>query len=295
MRPGLDVPGLFPPEAIAAIQQLACVAPSVMGYEMTCWSCRTLATVVEDVSGEVVHFTTVAAILRTVDIQVHQMEYCKSTDWTAEHRERAIRILWCYEMVEALWKRGEIVVCLDEKPNFQILNRFPKRWLGPGRPRAQGFEYKRLGVANLLVGHVLHSGQFLGEALPANDGACFRPAFQRILQALPAARRIHVIIDNGSSHTADETIALFKSLSPQVRVLFTPSHASWLNQAENAIAAFSRRYLRHGTWASRQAFLDKLPACYDEFNRLHAHPFNWSYTRAQFRDWMTERDRRLIA
>ena len=295
MLHGPVVPGLFPPQAVAAIEQLACVSPSVMGYEMTCWSSRTLATVVQEITGTEVHFTTVATILRTVDIQVHQMEYCKTTDWTEEARERAVQILWCYEMVDSLRARGELVLCLDEKPNFQVFNRFPKAWLAPGRPRAQESEYKRLGTANLLVGHVLHSGQFLGEALPANDGASFRPAFKRMISALRGARRIHVVMDNGSSHTAHDTMQLFEDLAPRVRVLFTPSHSSWLNQAENAIAAFSRKYLRHGSWPTRAAFLERIPACYKEYARLHAHRFRWSFTRQDFREWMFERDRRLLA
>lgn len=295
MHRGRGAPGVFPPECTAAVQQLACVSPSVVGYQMTCWSVRSLATVVEDVIGEVIHFTSVAAILRTVDINIHQMEYCKSTDWTEEARQRAVRILWCYEMATRLWERNEVVLCLDEKPNFQILNHFPKRWLEPGRPRAQEFEYKRLGTANLLVGHVLHNGKFLGEPLAANDGDSFRPAFKRMLRPLRTASRIHVIMDNGSSHTAADTLKLFKSLSPRVRVLFTPSHASWLNQAENAIAAFSRAYLRQGSWESRERFIAAMPHCYREYDRLHAHPFKWSFTRANFHDWMLDRDRRLRA
>ncbi|MBI4786929.1 MAG: transposase [Chloroflexi bacterium] len=52
-----------------------------------------------------------------------------------------------------------------------------------------------------------------------------RPAVRRLLHPYGWAQRIHLIIDNGSSHTSDDTLAFFHELSPRIHVLFTPVDA----------------------------------------------------------------------
>jgi hypothetical protein len=48
--------------------------------------------------------------------------------------------------------------------------------------------------------------------LGKNDGAHFRPAVRRLLHPYGWAKRIHLIIDNGASHTSDDTTAFFRDL-----------------------------------------------------------------------------------
>jgi len=57
-------------------------------------------------------------------------------------------------------------------------------------------------------------------------------------------RCVHFILDNGSSHIATVTREWVAAQEGLVRFHFIPAHASWLNQAEMALSAFSRRYLR---------------------------------------------------
>jgi hypothetical protein len=64
-----------------------------------------------------------------------------------------------------------------------------------------------------------------------------------------------------------------------VRVLLTPAHASWLNQAELLLRAFTCRYLDRGDWKSRQNLIDHLDASWREYNHMFAHPILWSWTR----------------
>ncbi|MGZ3457766.1 MAG: transposase [Archangium sp.] len=99
-------------------------------------------------------------------------------------------------------------------------------------------------------------------------------------------RRIHLIWDNGSSHIAQETREFLRRNYPHVRVLFTPAHASWLNQAELLLRAFGAHYLQRGDWTSRSEFIAHLEASWPEYNRLYAHPFTWSWTRPKMHEWV---------
>jgi hypothetical protein len=91
---------------------------------------------------------------------------------------------------------------------------------------------------------------------------------------------------NGSSHTSGDTEAFFKQLRPRVHVLFTPSHASWLNQAELLLRAFTDRYLDRGSWETRGSMIAHLLASRVEYNQCYAHPFKWEWTRRDFHYWL---------
>ena len=48
---------------------------------------------------------------------------------------------------------------------------------------------------------------------------------------------------------------------------------------------FGIRYLQHGNWTSRQHLIEHLRASTPEYNRLWAHPINWSWTRHDMHKW----------
>lgn len=254
---------------------------------MTHWSTRSLAVVARQrgIAPTISH-STVALILRDADLQPHHTRYWKTPTLDETFRQKAARVLWCYEQAPRLAERDEVVLCLDEKPNIQVLQgEKPRRLMRPGRIAHQEVEYVRHGTVNLLAQLVVHSGHARGWELKKNDGACLRAVLPTLLKEHRGARRIHLIWDNNPSHIARETRDLLHSY-PRVRVLFTPAHASWLNQAELLLRAFAARYLLRGEWASRAEFINHLNACWPEYNRLYAHPFTWSWTRAKMHAWM---------
>jgi DDE superfamily endonuclease len=81
-----------------------------------------------------------------------------------------------------------------------------------------------------------------GCCLEANDHEHFLWALGRLVRCYPRARRLHLIMDNGSSHIAQATTAFLASHA-RLRAFCTPPHASWLNQAELLLRAFSDKYL----------------------------------------------------
>jgi len=201
-------------------------------------------------------------------------------------RKRASAVLWCYERVQALAQRDEFVICMDEMPNLQALERrMPTRLVRPGQIERQEFEYIRHGTVNFLVAFVVHSGQMQGWCLDANDSAHLQPALKQLFHAHRHARRIHLIWDGGPSHTAGDTRG-FLGRYPRVRPLRTPAHASWLNQAELLLRAFRERYLKRGDWASRLDLVHHLDQSWPEYNKLFAHPFTWSWTRSKMHEWL---------
>ncbi len=148
-------------------------------------------------------------------------------------------------------------------------------------------ESVRHGTVTFLAALSVPTGAMWGRCLGVNDSASLRPALHALFTRLARRwRRVHLIRDEGSSHVSAETAAFLRDYAPHVRVLRTPAHASWLNQGELLVRAFSARYLGRGDWASRVHLADHLEASWREYNRLSAHPFTWSRARYDLRTWM---------
>ncbi len=278
----------FPPQVRRQIANLACRPPAKVGLQIVHWSTRSLEQVARELEiVSSIDHSTISEILSAADLQPHRFRYWKTTVWDDEAIARSVKILWYYERIESLWQRGEVVMALDEKPNMQVLQRAAATQpMDAGRIERQEFEYLRHGTVNWLVGLTLYNGRMWGECLDKNDGAHFRPAVRRLLHPYSRAKRIHLIMDNGPSHTSDDTQDFFEQLKPRVQVLFTPSHASWLNQAEILLRAFTKRYLKGGSWDSRMAMITHLLAARIEYNEWYAHPFSWEWTCRDFRYWL---------
>lgn len=288
MRRAQGIHVFFPESARQRIEDLACQEPASVGWKVTHWSQRSLAQAAEELEYvDSIHQTTVRDILREADLQSHRVRYWKTTIWDDHAVERALKILWYYERIDSLWQRGEVIICVDEKPNIQVLERaMPTQPMRPGQIEHQEFEYIRHGTVNLLVGLVAHTGRMWAECLDKNDGEHFRPAVRRLLHPYGWAHRLHVIMDNGSSHISEDTTAFFHDLAPRVHVLFTPAHGSWLNQAESLLEAFSERYLLRGDWCARAQMVQHILDSRADYNQHFAHPFKWEWSCHDFVYWL---------
>jgi len=271
-----------------AIEDLACDEPASVERSLTHWSLRSLAqAAVEAELVEDISHAAVSDILREADLKLHGFRYWKTTIWDDEAVERALKILWYYERIESLWQKREVVLGVDEKPNLQVLERaMPKQPMRAGQIERQEFDYHRHGTINLLAGLTLYNGRMWSECLDKNDGEHFRPALRRLLHPYGWAKRIHLIMDNGSSHISDDTTEFFHGLSPRVHVLFTPANASWLNQTEALLEAFDERYLLRGDWCSRAATSQHILSSTLDYNQHFAHAFDWQWSCRQFKYWL---------
>jgi hypothetical protein len=165
----------------------------------------------------------------------------------------------------------------------------------PGKIARQEFEYERHGVVNFLVLLNLYNGKMRSCCLEKNDSEHLCRSLPVLLQPFYAFKRVHLIWDGGPSHTAAATASFLKSrYGDWLRVVSTPAHSSWLNQAEILLKCFEVRYLQHGNWTSRQHLIDHLLASTPEYNRLWAQPINWSWTRRDLRNWAEKNHRDYV-
>ncbi len=268
--------------------QLACLEPIDKGLHITHWSSQDLARqAVKD--GIVVHISapTVRRILRKVDLQPHRTRYWKTACLDAQFKQRAEKILWCYANANRLIHQDLWVVCADEMPNLQAIERRPIRRAIPGSIEQQEFEYVRHGTVNVLMFLIVHSGRMQASCPICKDAKHYIQELQQFHYHHRHLRGMFLIQDSDPSHTAAATKDYFKH-HPWWRPRFTPVHASWLNQAELLNDAFSYHYLKRCSWHSRQELVDHIKTAWPEYNQRYAHPFKWTWTNQKMRRWFAE-------
>ena len=138
------------------------------------------------------------------------------------------------------------VVCLDEKC-VELRGDVRKPLRRKGRTY-RDHEYQRQGTANVFVMTEPKGGRHYGRVTKRRTKADFASAMTFLAARYPDAITIHLVMDNLSTHT--ET-ALMDTLGEQdgrhlwarFTIHYTPTHASWLNQAEITIGALNRTAL----------------------------------------------------
>jgi len=281
VRPG------FPPLQRARIVELACLEPIAKGLHITHWTSEDLARqAVEDGIVPAISDRTVREILRHVDLQPHRTRYWRTSRIDARFKERAEKILWCYAHAERLARRGYWVVCADEKPNFQVLERHPIRRSVPGSIEQREYDYTRHGTVNILVFLIVHSGRMEATCFDAKSAERYVGELDGFRRRHRHLRGVYLIHDNDPTHTAAKTRAYLAGGSGWWRSRFTPVHASWLDEAELLLGAFGYHYLKRGSWRSRAEFIEYVGQAWPEYNRLYVHPFEWTWSSQKMRQWV---------
>lgn len=63
----------------------------------------------------------------------------------------------------------------------------------------------------------------------------------------------------------------------RIRFVYTPKHASWLNQVEIWFSILVRRLLTRASFTSVEELRQRIVAVIDSFNKTVAKPFKWTY------------------
>jgi transposase len=90
------------------------------------------------------------------------------------------------------------------------------------------------------------------------------------------AREIHIVLDNLSAHKT-QAVEQFLTQHPKVRLHFTPTYSSWLNQVEIWFAKIERDVIARGVFTSVADLRRKLMKYIHAYAK-RARPIRWKYT-----------------
>jgi hypothetical protein len=152
------------------------------------------------------------------------------------------------EVYERPYDQQEPVVCLDEKPITLRADVRPASPAAPGREARRDNEYERCGTANVFCAVEPKAGRHFTFPTPDRSGFEFARVAVNLALEYPEAKTIHLVMDNLNIHRRKALADVFGAeMAAQVwgrfTVHYTPTHGSWLNQAEIEIGMFSRQCL----------------------------------------------------
>jgi transposase len=231
----------------------------------THWSTRSLGRKLG------IQHTIVARAWRDAGLQPHRLErYLRSTDPDFETKAADVIGLYLDPPQHA------VVLCVDEKTAIQALDRIdPLLPLSPGRAERHGFEYYRHGTLSLYAALNTHTGEVLGSAVPRHTSDEFVAFLEAVVATQPRRRTIHIIVDNLSAHKTQQ-VRTFLVRHPTVRLHYTPTYSSWLNQVELWFSKIERDVIARGIFTSVPDLRRKLMRYIKQYNKT-AKPFRWSY------------------
>ena len=147
------------------------------------------------------------------------------------------------ETYEQPYDPQEPVVCLDEKPITLHADIRPSSPARPGREARRDNEYERCGTANVFCAVEPKAGRHFTFPTPDRSGFEFAQVAVALALAYPAAKTIHLVMDNLNIHCQKSLADVFgaemaAAVWDRFTVHYTPTHGSWLNQAEIEIGIF---------------------------------------------------------
>ena len=218
------------------------------------------------------------------------------------------RVCETYAEAPRLHEAGGHTVSTDEKTGIQALERIhPTLPTRPGQTERIEFEYRRHGTLCLIANFDVATGTAIVPSIgPTRNEADFAAHIAATIDTDPDASWVFVL-DQLNTHKSESLVQLvaercgvtddlgikgkagiLKSMATRkefleepehrIRFVYTPRHASWLNQIEIWFSILARRALKRASFKSLEALQQRLVEFIAYFNAVLAKPFRWTYT-----------------
>jgi transposase len=260
-------------EQRAEVVKLACERPDGSKAAFRdIWTYQSLSEVYRATTGISISASEIGRILSQSDLKPHRARpWLHSPD--PEFREKTREVCKLYLNIPA----GAHVVCVDEKTGIQALERrFPGRPAVPGRWGREEFEYKRHGTTTLIGAFDVRTGRVFGECRPTRKAPDL-VSFMEHLTLLYPKGEVYVVWDNLNIHGGERWTEFNKRHGGRFHFVYTPLHASWLNQIEIWFGILQRRILRRASFGSVAELMLKISGFIAHWNLNEAHPFEWKF------------------
>jgi transposase len=228
-----------------------------------------------------------AEVLVDVDVQyvwrflrTHKIDLAARKSWCESHDpEFAAKAADVVGLYMAPPKKA-IVLCVDEKPSIQALER-AQGYLKLPNGRAltgQSHDYKRHGTSTLFAALNVATGKITAAHTQRRRRTEFLDFMNAVVAAYPG-RELHVVLDNLNTHKKNER---WLKRHPKVHFHFTPTRASWLNQVEIWFSILQGQSLNATSFTAVKQLREHIDAFIQAYNDKAA-PFVWTKAKVRQR------------
>lgn len=207
-------------------------------------------------------------ILKKEGIQLQRTRsWCVSTD--KEFAAKSADIIGLYLNPP----ENAIVLCIDEKPSIQALDRQTGYVETSSKKIVGGMQstYKRNGTLNLFAALNVATGVVQTKTTQYKKRPDFQAFLDDIIKDITEEQEIHIILDNYGTHKKNED---WLKHHPNIHFHYTPTSASWLNQVEIWFGILTRKALRGASFKSTDNLAKAIQDFVDVYHE-NARPFVW--------------------
>lgn len=273
----------FPPSVVVAVKALACELPRNQGLPLSRHS-------IPELKREVLRRGLVASIGDTTIwrwLTEDAIQPWRYRTWIFPRdpafESKAGRVL---DLYEGLWEgqplsSDDCVISADEKTSIQARHRcHATQGPQPHRLSRVEHEYERCGAWAYLAAWDVRRAKVYGRCEATTGIVPFDRLVDQVMSLPPynSAPRVFWIVDNGSSHRGEACQRRLKERWPNLVVVHTPVHGSWLNQVEIYFSVLQRKALTPNDFASLLELQEHVLAFQDRYSTI-AQPFQWKFTR----------------
>lgn len=273
----------FPPGTVVAVKALACELPSESKLPLSRFS-------MAEIKREVIRRGLAASIGETTIwrwLSEDAIRPWHHRSWIfprdPDFANKAGRVL---DLYEGIWQgkalsANDYVISADEKTSIQARRRKHRTVPpGPASPMRVEHEYTRKGAWAYLAAWDVHRARSFGRCEDKTGIAPFERLVRQVMSQEPyrSAARVFWVVDNGSSHRGERCQQRLARKWPNLVVVHTPIHASWLNQIEIFFSIVQRKVLTPNDFNSLTA-LEKRLLDFQIHYQAVAKPFQWRFTR----------------
>jgi len=175
----------------------------------------------------------------------------------------------------------DFVLSADEKTQIPIRSRRqPIMPPTPGHAMRVETDYTRHGTCAYIAAWDVHRAALFGRVSAKISMLAFDALVAEVMEQEPyrSAPRVFWVVDNGTIHRGQRAIDRLRTRWPNLILVHTPVHASWLNQIEIFFSILQRKALTPADFSSLSAVADRILGFQHHYQAV-ARPFEWRFTR----------------
>lgn len=237
------------------------------------WTRAALRSALALCTGVLLSVSEIGRILRYENLRPHRVRYwltSKDPDFAA----KAARITDLYLQPPP----GATVLCVDEKPVQVLGRRYPSK-LGTDGTVHKEYEYIRRGTCCLLAAFDVRTGKVVARVVDQRTATQTVDFMEELARRHPRGE-VWIVWDNLNTHydgPSKRWTEFNHRHGNRFHLVYTPIHASWLNQVEIWFSKLQRRILTHADFASVAAAKARIESFVEHHNSEEARPYRWTW------------------